>query len=214
MNTVQNTSSIFKSRKRGLRSFLFGLSLIFMTTIGLSASWASPASTIQKPIKRLIKAIQYKKDAIALKSFNGDLQGKVLIGDLWEKQSTEQKKAFITRLHQFFTLIAFPKLRNDLKHLETLVYKDPKIEKDTATIEAVIVVLHALKKQEIPVLFELNKGKKGWQIVEFKIGDGQPFLAGLKANQIQPLLKKKGWNGLLDAMQTRIDQLKLKKTAQ
>ena len=185
---------------------IFILSCVFCAVLLSSTStWANPQ--VQKPIKRLIKAIQYEKDAIALKSFNGHLQGEFLIGPMWEKTSTEHRQAFIKRLHQFFTLMAFPKLRKDLKHLETIVYKKPVIQGKKAKIEAVIVVLHALKKQEIPVSFELYKTKKTWQIVEFKIGDSNPFLAQLKTGQIQPLLKKKGWTGLLDAMQTRIDQL-------
>jgi ABC-type transporter MlaC component len=176
-----------------------------MVLAGQSVTWANPQ--VQKPIKRLIKAIQYQKDAIALKSFNGHLQGQSLIGPEWTQKSDKEQDAFIHRLHQFFTLMAFPKLRADLKHLETIIYKKPIIKGKEARIEAVIVVLHALKKQEIPVAFDLYKTKKKWQIVEFKIGEASPFLAQLKTTQIQPLLKKKGWDGLLVAMQTRIDQL-------
>jgi hypothetical protein len=126
------------------RSILILVYSLGMVLAGQSVTWANPQ--VQKPIKRLIKAIQYQKDAIALKSFNGHLQGQSLIGPEWTQKSDKEQDAFIHRLHQFFTLMAFPKLRADLKHLETIIYKKPIIKGKEARIEAVIVVLHALKK--------------------------------------------------------------------
>ena len=205
--TLYSLSQSVYSPLKSLRNQSLFILICTVSLLSLNAtqSWANPK--IQKPIKRLIKAIQYNKDAVALKSFHGQLQGSTLIGPSWEKKSSQQQELFIKHLHQFFTLMAFPKLRADLKHLETIVYKEPVIKGDFAQIEAVIVVLHALKKQEIPVVFDLYKNQKNWQIVEFKIGDAQPFLAQLKTTQIQPLLEKRGWDGLLKAMQARIDQL-------
>ena len=141
MKTLSSFSSLNLSMSTPKHFILCIFFVLGMVTVGHATAWANPQ--IQKPIKRLIKAIKYKKDSIALKSFNGQLQGESLIGEEWKTKSPDQQKAFINRLHQFFTLMAFPKLRADLEHLETIIYKEPTIEGKQAQVEAVIVVLHA-----------------------------------------------------------------------
>ena len=170
------------------------------------------AKSVQKPIKRLLKAIRYQKNEIALANFAGHIQGQLLFDEAWNKQSKVDQQTFIQHLHNFFTLIAFPKLRQDLEHLETITYTEAKKQGQNVLQSASIVVLHQLKKQEVKVDFVLVKNqKKKWLISDFTIGGGVSFLKRLKEDQIKPLMEKEGFKGLLSAMQKRIEALKKRK---
>ena len=205
-----------------MRTTLFAVTLCLL---GLNLSpllaptttaYASPSSSkVSRPIKRLINAIRYEKDALALKSFDGPAQGAALFGaEPWAQQPAKQRARFIKVLHDFFSVVAFPKLRKDFEHLETILYSEPS--KQTAgslKLRATIVVLHALKKEEVPVDFLLTHQKSGaWLISDFWIAPKGPeavsFLARLKRDQVGPLLKKEGWEGLLSAMERRVAELK------
>ena len=167
------------------------------------------SKAVQKPIKRLLKAIRYQKNELALANFDGNKQGLLLFGQEWDKQSNQDQKTFVKSLHTFFTLIAFPKLRKDLQHLETITYTQAKKQGTDVLQSASIVVLHQLKKQEIKVDFVLSQNKKKkWLISDFTIGGGVSFLTRLKKDQIQPLMEKEGFQGLLQAMQKRIEAIK------
>jgi phospholipid transport system substrate-binding protein len=210
-----------------LRSILFCALLSFFSVFNqtsnapyleITSAEGAPATlskksikSVQKPIKRLLKAIRYQKDEVALKSFNGLAQGALLLDAEWSKHTLGERETFVRLLHSFFTLIAFPKLRGDLEHLETILYDEPHAEGELMTQKATIVVLHALKKQEVPVEFILKSEGKTWLISDFTIGAGsESFLVRLKRDQIQPLLKERGWAGLIEAMEGRITQLKAK----
>jgi phospholipid transport system substrate-binding protein len=98
----------------------FGL-LLTLSSVAL----ASPTKKeISKPIKRLLQSIRLNKDEIALKSFAGPSQGELLFGSDWKTYPAEEQQRFVTALHGFFRLVAFPNIRKDFEHLETIVYED------------------------------------------------------------------------------------------
>ena len=194
---------------------------ICLLSLSLQLSVVAPAhsspskSKMSSPIKRLINAIRYEKDALALKSFDGQAQGVELFGaEVWGQQPAEQQARFVKVLHDFFSVVAFPKLRKDFEHLETILYSEPSPQGEARLrLRATIVVLHALKKDEVPVDFLLTKQKSGaWLISDFWIAPHGPepvsFLTRLKRDQIGPLFKKEGWEGLLSAMERRVAELK------
>lgn len=170
-------------------------------------------SQVSRPIKRLLQSIRLNKDEIALKSFDGQKQGKLLFGESWEGYPDEERQRFVTALHAFFTLVAFPNIRKDFEHLETIIYGEPtQAEEGIYKLRATIVVLHALKKEEIPVDFLVSGANKEWHILDFWIApkgeDSPSFLTRLKSQQLEPLLQKDGWSGLLTAMERRVEELK------
>jgi len=185
--------------------------LLINTSTVLAAPENVPTS---KPIKRLLTAIRYQKDQLALSSFDGQAQGKLIFGDEWTQQSEQERQRFIDTLHSFFTVVAFPKIRKKyFAHLETILYGEPRVREDGgARLRATIVVLHALKKDEIPVDFLLQKMDGKWRIVDFTIAPDKDkpssFILDLRERQIKPLLAKKGWNGLIETMENRVAELK------
>lgn len=194
----------------------FALSLLSapLTSADQPAYAAPTPAKVTKPIKRLLNAIRYQKDELALASFDGDAQGQLIFKDLWTKQSPEERARFVKTLHAFFTVGAFPKIRKEyFAHLETILYGEPTSLKDgSVKVRATIVVLHALKKDEIPVDFSLHQVEGKWLIRDFSIAPDpkapRSFISDLREKQIKPLLKKKGWDGLIEVMERRVEKLK------
>jgi phospholipid transport system substrate-binding protein len=185
--------------------------------INTSQAFATPnIKASSKPIKRLLTAIRYQKDELALSSFDGQAQGQLIFGDVWTQKSDEERQRFVNTLHAFFTVVAFPKIRKKyFAHLETILYGDPDTHEDgSVRLRATIVVLHALKKDEIPVDFILRPAQDKWRIVDFAIAPDKDkpssFIVDLRERQMKPLLEKKGWDGLIETMENRVAELKKK----
>lgn len=213
-------TSLFSRRlikQMTLTALVAGLTLCYPslnTQLQSTAQAAPSAKKASKPIKRLLTAIRYQKDDLALASFDGDAQGAMIFGEEWSKQSPEERARFVKTLHAFFTVAAFPKIRKEyFAHLETILYGEPEmLSEGGARVRATIVVLHALKKDEIPVDFSLHQVNGKWLIRDFSINPDPKaptsFITGLRDKQIQPLLKKKGWDGLITTMEQRVEKLK------
>ncbi len=168
---------------------------------------AAPKEEVSKPLKALVNAVRYGKDVMALKGFSGDEQGRRLMQENWEKGTDAQRKEFITLFHTIFAKVAFPKFRdNYFKYLDTILYDEPVIEGDKATIASTILVNHPLKKQELKVRYDLIQTKAGWQIVDAKVL-GDSMLKGIQEDQIAPLFKEGGWDGVLKAMREKAKEL-------
>src|SRR5688572_13932492 len=80
---------------------------------------AAPKDEVTKPLKALINSVRYEKDLLALKNLSGEEQGKFLLGEEWAKGTDAQKKEFISLFHTLFGKIAFPKIRENFKNLDT-----------------------------------------------------------------------------------------------
>ena len=191
-----------------------------------AAAKGAKAEEASKTIKRLLGAIRYQKDDLALTAFDGEAQGALIFGEEWAKQPAEERARFVKALHSFFALVAFPNIRKDFEHLETILYGDPAPLQGGAQagaqagalegavkVRATIVVLHALKKEEVPVDFMLRADAAGeWRINDFWIAPteegAESFLGRLKREQLAPLLEKRGWAGVLEAMERRVEELK------
>ena len=65
-----------------------------------------------------------------------------------------------------------------------------------------------MKKQEIRCTYDLKKGAAGWQVVDVTIQGDKSMLTNIRNDQVQPLLAKKGWDGILEAMRKRVAKLK------
>jgi phospholipid transport system substrate-binding protein len=169
---------------------------------------ASPKEEISKPLKTVVNSVRYGKDLIALKNFAADEQGKVLTADSWAKGTDAQRAEFSKLFTELFAKIAFPKIRKNFENLDTVLYDDPTVEGDKATIGSTILINHPVKKQELKVTYSLNKGKAGWQVIDVTVKGGSSMLTDIRDDQVQPLLKEGGWDGLLKAMRDKSAELK------
>lgn len=163
---------------------------------------------VTKPIKAVVGSVRQGRDLAALKFFASEEQGKLLTGaDEWAKATPEQRKEFTTLFQTLFAKIAFPKIRDNFKNLDTILYEPPKVEGDKAEVASTILINHPLKKQELKVRYTLIQEGGAWKVVDVAVL-GDSMLKGIHEDQVGPLLKEGGWKGLLDAMKKKADELK------
>jgi phospholipid transport system substrate-binding protein len=169
---------------------------------------ASPKEEISKPLKTVVNSVRYGKDLLALKSFAGEEQGKLLVGEYWAKGTDAQRAEFTKLFLELFGKIAFPKIRKNFENLDTVLYDEPTIEGEKAKIGSTILINHPMKKQELKVTYDMIKGKGGWQVIDVTVKGGNSMLTDIRDDQVQPLLKEGGWDGLLKAMRDKAAELK------
>lgn len=163
---------------------------------------ASPKDDISKPLKTVVQSVRFGKDALALKYFAGEEQGKRLLADQWDKATEAQRKEFVQLFHTLFSKLAFPKIRKNFENLDTVLYDEPKVEGSAAHMGSTILINHPLKKQELKVKYTLSKAATGWQVVDVAVL-GDSMLKGIREDQIIPLLKEGGMEHLLSLMRKR-----------
>lgn len=181
--------------------------VLAVTAFALSVpAIAAPKDEVQKPLKTLIASVRFAKDQAALKQFAGEAQAKTLTTDDWEKATPEQRKEFISLFQTLFAKMAFPKIRENFKHLGTVLYEEPKIDGTKANVGSTIVIDHPMKKQELKVKYELVKEGSKWRVVDVAVL-GDSMLTGIREDQIKPLLKEGGWELLLKTMREKAKEL-------
>ena len=140
-----------------------------------AAKVVDESGAMHKTLKRTIGAIRYKRTAKALKQFDGTAQGAFLAGSYWAKATPAQKTEFVALFHKMFAGIAFPNIQKNFKNLETVLYSKPKVRGSKSKVDAVIVILHPLKKQEIKVTFDMAKSAGAWKVVDVQV-KGNPSM--------------------------------------
>lgn len=192
-----------------LLAVVIALGFVLGAPSSASAQSKEDSAAIEKPIRTLINAVRYSRDDLALKMLDGDRQAQILLDKEWSEATGEQKKRFKSLFHQLFAAIAFPQIRDNFEHLETILYEKPEIKGDRASIRSTLVILHPLKKQEIKVEYELKKNGADWQVVDVTIlgTGGKSMLTDIKEQQVQQIFAQGGWDHLLGAMETRAKQL-------
>lgn len=212
-----NLSSPHSRRLHRVIASSLALGLAFGLVLGnskpASAKAADNSAAIEKPIRTLINAVRYSKDDLALKMLDGDTQGQSLLEADWSSASEEQRTRFKQLFHQLFAAIAFPQIRDNFEHLETILYEKPEVKGNTATIRSTLVILHPLKKQEIKVEYDMKKNGGNWQVVDVTIlgTGGNSFLADIRTQQVRPIFGQGGWDHLIKTMETRAEQLEARK---
>lgn len=168
---------------------------------------AGPKDEVSKPLKVIINSVRYGKDLAALKNFAGEEQGKGLVEDGWAKGTDAQRKEFVELFHQLFGKIAFPKIRKNFENLDTVIYDEPTITGNKASIASTILINHPMKKQELKVKYELVKLGADWKVIDVAVL-GDSMLVGIRDDQIRPIVKEGGWDNLLKLMRDKNAELK------
>jgi phospholipid transport system substrate-binding protein len=182
---------------------LISLALAFLALPAL----AGPKEELSKPLTTIVNSVRYGKDKAALKLFASEDQGKFLTADFWSKGSDAQRKEFQDLFLQLFGKIAFPKIRKNFENLDTILYEEPAVTGDTASIASTILINHPLKKQELKVKYALVRQSAGWRVIDVAVL-GDSMLTGIRDDQVVPILKESGWDGLLKAMRDKNAELK------
>ncbi|WP_224361446.1 Tgt2/MlaC family protein [Hyalangium versicolor] len=185
---------------------LRSVSLLAALVLSVPALAAAPNDAVAKPVKTVVQSVRYGKDLAALKNFGGEQQARFLLGDAWDKASTEQRKEFIDLFHTLFAKIAFPKVRDNFKNLIDIAYDEPEVNGEEAKVGSTVVIDHPMKKQELKLKYSLAKDKTGWKVVDVAVL-GDSMLTGIRDDQVRPLLKEGGWDALMKAMREKNKEL-------
>ncbi len=111
-------------------------------------------------------AVREGKDAQAIKLFDSAGQGLFLCGEAWDRASETARAEFTTLFGRIFSAIAFPKVRETFKNLDSIRYESPNILGDLASVNTSIFIRHPMKTQELKVVFTLAKRKGGWRLFD------------------------------------------------
>jgi phospholipid transport system substrate-binding protein len=168
---------------------------------------ATPKDDVSKPLKTIINSVRYGKDLAALKQFAIEEQGRLLVGDTWAKGTDVQRKEFQDLFLQLFGKMAFPKIRKNFENLDTVLYDEPTQKDERAEMASTILINHPMKKQELKVKYQLLKQGAAWKVVDVAVL-GDSMLVGIRDDQIQPIIKESGWDGLLKTMREKTQELK------
>jgi phospholipid transport system substrate-binding protein len=184
------------------------LALLTALALALPALAAAPAAGSAdkapiKPLTTLIAGIRGKgTDALALKQFDGEAQGQFLFGEDWAKGTPAQRQEFVRLFLGVLGRVAFPKVRENFKYLDSIQYEDPKAEGNNATVNSTILIRHPIKgNQTMKVRYTVQKGAAGWKVVDV-ISLGESTLTGLRDEQVRPLLAEGGWEAVLKALRS------------
>ena len=190
---------------------LFASLLLFAPALAfapVAAHAGAPSKKIEKPIKVFVNAIRYGKDDLALKYVDGPAQAQFLTGDAWAGASPAQQKEFVALFHVIFAQLAFPKLKDNLQKIETILYSDAKAEMGAASITSTLVVLHPMKKQEVKVHYRLSEAKGKYRLVDVTFEGDASLLTNIRDDQIEPLLSEGGFALVLDTLRARVGEIK------
>ena len=184
--------------------------LPFLVALTLAVpAFAAPKAAndaITKPVKTVVQSVRYEKDLKALENLGGDQQGRFLLGDDWAKGTDAQRKEFLQLFHNLFAKLAFPKVRENFKNLDSITYDEPQVTGDKALVGSTIFINHPLKKQEMKLKYSVEKVGSAWKVVDVSVL-GDSMLTGIRDEQVRPLFKEGGWDGLLGAMRTKNNEL-------
>lgn len=186
--------------------FLLALTLsVSLFSMPALSQAATPASL--KPLKILVSAVRFGKHKLALTYLADKEQGQILVGQkAWNKGTDAQRTEFQQLFKVLFAKMALRKFQNQYQHLKSIVYSKPRVKGNKAKIDITVVVLHALKKQEVKATFTTVKSGKKWLVLDVATINGS-MLENLHKDQIKKILKRGGWKLLLKLMKKRLKGL-------
>lgn len=181
----------------------------------LSAAWTASAQApspaeAQKPIKTLINAVRYSKDDLASKQVGYDVMVEKLMAESWKDASEADRKELITGMEKLIRGISFPAGRDIFKYLDNVLYDAPRVDGDSIKVKSTVVIHRDLKKSELGIDWVLAKSGGTWKIYD-TVMQGESTLAGIREEQIRPLLKEGGVAAVKKAMHEKITEVEAKK---
>jgi phospholipid transport system substrate-binding protein len=192
---------------RQIRILLIAAICCWITAATQPAHAGADDKAVQKTLTVLVNSIRYNKDDVAAKQLAYNEMSKALMAEGWATMSAEQQKEFAGHLQTLLRLMSFPKGRDMFKYLDALLFDSVKVEGDTAHCKTTVVIHRDVKKAEIPIEWVLMKDGGNWKVVD-TVTMGESTAAGIREEQLLPLMKEGGVNAVLDAMRKKVSELK------
>lgn len=185
------------------------VTFLAVLALAVPALAAPKDDAVAKPVKTVVQSVRYERDAAALKLFGSEEQGKFLLGDAWAKGTDAQRKEFVELFQGLFAGIAFPRVRENFKNLDSITYEPAEVKGNEASVASTIFIKHPLKTQEMKLKYRLTKDASAWKVVDVTVL-GSSMLQDIRDTQVQPLLAQGGWDLLLSRMRSELAKVKKK----
>ena len=142
------------------------LRLSFLSLLALLVATPALAANneVVSPLKRVVGSVRYGRDKAALKYFDGEAQGKLLLGPSWDKATAAQRTEFVELFETLFAKMAFPKVRANFEHLESILYDEPKVDGDKATAQFRQYYASGALKTTTRKTLRMQREKGQWRI--------------------------------------------------
>lgn len=165
------------------------------------------ASAAQTAVKGLVGAIRYGKDAAAQKRLGVETMAKSLLGATYERMDAQDRGHFVRGLGELLVADSFPRGREMFHYLDALLFGAPARVGDQLHLPCTIVVHRELKKVEIPVTWVLGREDSAWKVVDI-VAQNESTLAGIREEEVGPLMKDGGVPKLLQTLDARLARVK------
>ena len=183
-------------------------SLAIAAAVGLCcfaepAGAAASAKAAQKPIKTLINAIRYGKFDLAAGQLSFPAMAQRLLGDAAGKFPAADQKELAQGLETIIRGESFPSGKEKFQYLDNVLYENPREVTGELRCKSTLVIHHDLKKTELVI---------DWVLVEeggaYKAADmvllGESTAAGIREDQIEPLLAEGGPAKVMEALRKKV----------
>jgi len=183
-----------------------------LVTLALVLSAASPslgapsAAEAQKPIKTLINSIRYGKFDLAAKQLAFAEMTKRMLDIDASKFSDAEHKEFAQSVETIIRADSFSKSKDKFQYLDNVLYEAPRDKGTDVLCKSTIVIHHELKKTELVVDWVLIKDAGAYKIVDM-IVLGDSTIAGVREDQVQPMLKEGGPAKVMAVLREKVAEL-------
>jgi len=172
----------------------------------------------RKPVKTLIGAIRQSKDDLAASFVAYEAMCRTLLDETWNELTEAERKEFVDGFAYLLKATSFPKARELFAKAETALhieYEPARIDeaKGEARIRSLIVIHSQVKKDEITIEYLLRKIDGQWLIYDTEDASGESTLAGIREDQVIPLLDEGGPKHLLATLRKKVAEAKAKAKA-
>lgn len=165
------------------------------------------ASAAQAAVKGLVGAIRYGKDAAARKRLGVDTMAKSLLGATYGRMDAQDRGHFVRGLGELLIADSFPRGREMFHYLDALLFAAPSRVGEQLHLPCTIVVHRELKKVEIAVTWVLGREEDAWKVVDI-VAQNESTLAGIREQEVDPLLQEGGVKTLLQTLDARLAKVK------
>lgn len=171
--------------------------------VAKAAVASGDAAAAQAAVKALVGAIRYNKDALALKRLDVRGMCQCLMGPQYKDLTAADKAHLEDGFGKLLTGVAFVRGRAMFHYLDALLFTAPSRQGDSLHLPSTIVVHRELKKVEVPVEWVLSQSGGAWRVVDI-VAQNESTCAGIREEEVAPLIKEGGIDNMLRALDARV----------
>ncbi|MBN4082315.1 ABC transporter substrate-binding protein [Mariprofundus ferrooxydans] len=174
-----------------------------------------PKLVVEKAVNGILHALEGRKDQSKLTEQDRDairqqVEGRFdyremsrrSVGRAWKKQSSEQQAAFTKTFRQLLERSYGNRL--SAYHGQTVEFDDAEFKKNKARVKTRVID----SNKTTPVEYRLHQSAGTWQVYDIKI-EGVSLIGTFRKDFKGPL-KKDGFDGLLKALNKKVERLRKK----